>query len=139
MKEICIFIVGVAVLAGFALLLMFLLQRLSLGDTEWNRAIYLFGGVEAIAFAAAGYFFGKEINRQRADNAEANATKQADLAASKTQDAAQAEERGQALRAAIDAKKQWLGVSRVPQEGRGSEPGVDELALLAEKLFPSRG
>ncbi len=138
-KEIGLFVVGVGILAGFALFMMFLLQWLSLGDSEWNRAIYLLGGVEAIAFAAAGYFFGKEINRKRAESAEASATNLAAAATSKAEDAAGSEARGQALRAAIEARKGWLAGPLGTKEAKPPEAVIDELAVLAEKLFPSPG
>lgn len=42
---------------------------------EWERLVYVFGAFEAIAFAAVGWMFGREVNRQRADNAEERADK----------------------------------------------------------------
>jgi cytochrome bd-type quinol oxidase subunit 1 len=39
-------------------------------QTEWQRWVYIFGSVEAIAFTAVGWVFGKEVNRQRAESAE---------------------------------------------------------------------
>ena len=45
----------------------------SVGDDHWVRLIFLFGSLEAIAFAAVGFIFGKEVNRARAVTAEANA------------------------------------------------------------------
>jgi hypothetical protein len=137
-KEIGIFVVAVAALAGFALFLMYLLQRLSASDSEWNRAIYLLGGVEAIAFAAAGYFFGKEVNRKRAENAEANAATQSDAAASKTSEAAVAEASARALKAVIQGKRDMLVAPAAPPGRRAPEDDLRELAELAERLFPSR-
>jgi hypothetical protein len=37
---------------------------------QWERWVYVFGAAEAIAFAAIGWVFGKEVNRQRAESAE---------------------------------------------------------------------
>jgi hypothetical protein len=42
-------------------------------ELEWNRSAYLFAGVEAIAYAAAGFLFGREVHRQRAEQAEQRA------------------------------------------------------------------
>jgi hypothetical protein len=39
-------------------------------QTEWERWVYVFGAAEAIAFAAVGWVFGKEVNRERAESAE---------------------------------------------------------------------
>jgi hypothetical protein len=40
---------------------------------EWERLVYVFGAIEAIAFAAIGWVFGREVNRQRAESAEQRA------------------------------------------------------------------
>jgi hypothetical protein len=137
-KEIGIFVVGVASLAGFALFLMYLLQHLSASDSEWNRAIYLLEGVEAIAFAAAGYFFGKEVNRKRAENAEANAATQSVIAASKTSQLAVTEASVLALKAVIQGKRDMLLAPAAPSGRRAPEDDLRELVDLAERLFPSR-
>jgi hypothetical protein len=42
-------------------------------ERHWTRATYLFGSVEAIAFAAAGFLFGREVHRQQAAKAEQRA------------------------------------------------------------------
>ena len=42
-------------------------------EIVWTRLVYLFSGVEGIAFAAAGFLFGREVNRARAETAEARA------------------------------------------------------------------
>ena len=43
------------------------------GETEWQRAMVLFGGVEAVAFAAGGYFFGTQVQRSKVDEAKKEA------------------------------------------------------------------
>ena len=40
---------------------------------EWERLVYVFGAIEAIAFAAVGWVFGTEVNRKRAESAEKRA------------------------------------------------------------------
>src|SRR5687767_3848557 len=60
------YLVGFAVLIGYALFLNAMLNRVE--DTleiDWSRYLYLFTGVEALAFGAAGFFFGREVNRGR--------------------------------------------------------------------------
>jgi hypothetical protein len=42
-------------------------------QTEWERWVYVFGAVQAIAFAAIGWVFGREVNRERAEKAEQRA------------------------------------------------------------------
>jgi hypothetical protein len=77
-------LLGVAVLAGFAIFIIYLLNHIQENDIQWSRAIYLFGGVEAVAFAAAGYFFGTQVQRGRVEEAK----KEAD-AATQVKEAAQ--------------------------------------------------
>lgn len=66
--------VAIGVLAAYALLIVYMLLRTtSLGADQWDRAMYLLTGVEAIVFVAVGYLFGVEVNRKRAENAELRA------------------------------------------------------------------
>ena len=51
-----------------------LMQRTAdTNETSWAHALYFYHGVEAIAFAAAGFFLGREVQRRRADEAERKA------------------------------------------------------------------
>jgi hypothetical protein len=127
-KELGVFIIGVLALACFGIFLNYLLKNISLNDLQWNRAIYLFGGVEAIAFSAAGYFFGKEVNRQRAENAEAAAFNAAFIATSETKKDAESNAKLQALKVVIRAKKKALIAS-------GAQAAADELEDIAENLI----
>lgn len=61
---------GVTILALFAGMTLYMLRLVGATETEWARAAYLFAGVEAIAFAAAGYLFGRAAHRERAERAE---------------------------------------------------------------------
>ena len=63
-------IVAFLFLTAFAIFIIYLLRLTNEHEIQWTRAIYLFNGVETIAFAAAGFFFGSEIQRKRADRAE---------------------------------------------------------------------
>lgn len=67
-------IIGFLVLLFFAVSVIYLARHIAETELQWGRLVYVFGGVEAIAFAATGYFFGKEVNRERADKAEVKAT-----------------------------------------------------------------
>ncbi|WP_299428977.1 hypothetical protein [uncultured Meiothermus sp.] len=128
--------IGVAALMGFAVLVIYMFSLLTSSEATWSRALYLFAGVEAIAFAAAGYFFGREVNRQRAENAESRAGQAEQKAAEAAERAVEAVTRGQSLRAALQAR---AGVQL-----EGSDSGVrtareiEELSRLAEELFPKR-
>jgi flagellar basal body-associated protein FliL len=65
-----IIVIAVVVLAAFAVLIAYMMLHLESDETTWTRALYLYGGVEAIAFAAAGFLFGKEVSREQVDKAE---------------------------------------------------------------------
>ncbi|HPW73569.1 MAG: hypothetical protein WAZ20_09565 [Methanothrix sp.] len=62
---------GVIIIAAWLILVYFLLINRGESELLWSRSMFVFGSVEAIAFAAAGYYFGKEVHRERADKAEA--------------------------------------------------------------------
>jgi hypothetical protein len=150
MKDKTAPIVGIVILALFIVFNLYMLINLSMSPDLWTRAAYLLGGVEAIAFAAAGYFFGREVNRQRAERAEA----EADQAGQKTEqarsDAVEAEKRateaetkGKTLKAAIAAESSAAseaapGAFGPRPEGQApATPGaIARLANLADQLFP---
>jgi len=104
--------VAVLALFSFGLLILYLLSRTSNAtELEWQRDVYLLSGVEAVAFAAAGFLFGKEVHRQQAEQATARADKAEGKAAEAQQNAQLANRaatevrtRARALVAAINAK-----------------------------------
>lgn len=67
--------VALIILFFFAVIVIYMFKRTSANEIEWGRAVYIYGGVEAVAFAAAGFLFGREVNRQRAESAESRAEK----------------------------------------------------------------
>jgi len=105
-------VVAVLALFSFGLLILYMLSRTSNAtELEWQRDVYLLSGVEAVAFAAAGFLFGKEVHRQQAEQAMARAGKAEEKAAEAQQNAQLANRtaievrtRARALTAAINAK-----------------------------------
>lgn len=98
-------IVAIIVLLGFTGLLYYLFTIASAADERlWTRSIFLYGAVEALAFAAAGYLFGKEVHRQQAENAEKRADKKTQEAETSKAEAAATQAKGQALKKAVAAK-----------------------------------
>ena len=62
------------VVIAFAVFATFLVVNADTqNQAEWERWVYVFGAVEAIAFAAVGWVFGREVNRERAEKAEERA------------------------------------------------------------------
>lgn len=102
------------------------------------------GGLEAIAFSAAGYLFGKEVHREQAENAERRATETQRRLEMTTTEAASAKEKGRTLREAIKAKIEKIEKRDAPlYSALGPEkiPAVSveltELQRLADQLFPA--
>lgn len=144
-------VVTVLALAGFAVLAIYLLRHV--GDTEvgWSRRIYVFAAIEAIAFAAVGWLFGREVHRERADAAETRASeadkkaeqRAVDLTA-RTEEATKFRERGVALKHQLRA----LAANRpappphLQQDLAASAFAIsttsqlDAIAAAAEELFP---
>jgi hypothetical protein len=131
--------VAILVLIGFAAMAIFMLSNLGMSDLKWDRATLVYTSVEAIAFAAAGYFFGKEVHRERAETAEQEADQANTNAQNAASDAASAQAKGVSLRAAIDAFA--LGDTNLQNalpEQRASigSNNLSALSQMARELFP---
>jgi hypothetical protein len=100
-------------------------------EATWHRLIFLYGGIEAIAFAAAGYLFGREVSRKHAENAEERADQ-------KTQEAEDAKKKGHELKGLILGRKGATALRDLRDLPRGERTGsdLDELAARAQELFP---
>jgi hypothetical protein len=70
-KDTLALAVAVVALAGLGAGVVYLSAQISANQREWARLQYAFGSIEAIAFAAAGWLWGKEVHRQQAASAEA--------------------------------------------------------------------
>ena len=143
MKDNTAPIVGIVVLLLFIAFNVYMLVNLDMKNELWTRAVYLLGGVEAITFSAAGYFFGREVHRERAEQAEEKAAQaHADVVGAEKR-ATEAESKGKALKAAIAAEASAAPEAGAvafgpPGEGQVSAtPGaIAKLATLADQLFP---
>ena len=139
-------IIAVAVLYIFWSLVKTMMGMTKAPELEWNRAAYLFAGVEAIAYAAAGFLFGREVHRQRAEQAEQRAGSEQKRAASAEKTATEANAKGKALKQVIEAKKSSRHGHEAGMEGLESygvggaaaarQTDIDELSRVANDLFP---
>jgi hypothetical protein len=120
-------LLGAGMLGLFALLSVMMLGMLRASEQEWSRAVYVFSGVQAIACAAAGFLFGREVHRGRAETAERHA-QAARIAAE------DAEQRGAELAEAV--RRQGKPRASFDRRGRGDEAGW--LTELADRLFPAK-
>jgi len=101
-------------------------------EPQWTRYVYLLTGVEAIAFAAAGFLFGKEVHREQAQNAEKRAAQTEEGAAN-----------GRALSEVIQAlteghrgKSESYRSLASDKMHAATQTDLDELAKTAKRLFP---
>jgi hypothetical protein len=121
---------AIAVLIAFAVFVAYLIGEVDSNEVPWTRLAWLFSSVEAIAFGAAGALFGASIQRQRAETAEAAASKNADQAA-----------KGRALAATLKADEPAAGRSggleslEAPEAPEAAQV-AQRHASLARELFP---
>lgn len=121
-------------------------------ETTWTRLLYLYHGIESLAFAAAGFIFGREVQRQRVRDAEVRATEatqQAEHAEEQAvdakQEAAAVTARGEALAESIRAEQERAlraAASDPAPESRSGGPAAStdlgRLVAIADRFFPHR-
>lgn len=139
-REWLVTIVAIIALVAFAVFVSYLLRQIAATDQEWARLIYLLSGIEAIVFAAAGFLFGREVHRERAESAEAKAsaatetTHQADLRAVQAEGAVKAiVHQIDVKRANYQTKSAMYAALDAQQTARITQGDLDELAAFAAK------
>lgn len=116
-------IVAAIVIAVFVVFGAFLVFNADTeNSTEWERWVYVFGAAEAVAFAAIGWMFGREVNRQRAEKAEEGAEK------ART-DAQSEHAKGATLAGLVRAGAARAGHQGLTEQGA---PGGDDLAAALD-------
>jgi hypothetical protein len=125
-------IVGLVIAVFLGFVVLFWQAADDADSTTWARVTYVFAAVEAIAFAAAGWYFGSSVQRERVNHAEALARQLARQA-----------DAGRALAALILAKEGLIveseeGYTLVEsQQARNDADEVRrEYADAARLLFP---
>jgi hypothetical protein len=158
LREVLAPIVGVVILLAFATFIIYMLSLTAAEEVVWTRAVYLFSGAQAIAFASAGFFFGSEIQRKRAEQAEERASDSIERAAQAEKEAVRKESYGRSLAEAIRAKAASRSISveriaeaetkrsdvRLESLGGSERDGLQaivrtdlmELVDLANRLYP---
>ena len=109
-------------------------------ETAWARWTFLLAGIEAIAFAGAGFLFGREVNRAAAETAQ-SATETAN---EQTTHAAATEASGRNLRDLVLIKAARAGGGTPPRSDLLGEADLQqtpadwrEVADFAQRLFPN--
>lgn len=147
------FILAIIILIVYLIFIAFMLYNSDVAiETNWNRMLYLFSGIEAIVFAALGYVFGKDIHRIRAEKAEENADqakKETDKAKKETDNAKKTAEeekiKGVKLSTAIFSRNtattedfsENLKGAFVAGSAIKNNAGDDYLVSLAKSLYAS--
>lgn len=90
-------IIALVAIASLGVGLVVLARYLAVDPLQWARLQYLFGAVEALAFAAAGWLWGKEVHRQQAVSAERRADEASENEKAATQRAAAADVRNKVI------------------------------------------
>ena len=130
-------ILAIAVWIGFSI---FLIAKAGTNETEWTRIAWVFGSIQAIAFAAAGALFGTAVQQQNVNNAQQQATSAKNDADQQREAAA----KGRALAAAMQAEAATEstgggGIQRAGVASTASAGSADEVrqrhAQLSRSLF----
>src|SRR5688572_30578070 len=66
-------VVGLTAIVIYLVMTKSMSNKIGLAETDWTRLVFLYNGIQALAFGAAGYLFGEKVNRERADGAEVRA------------------------------------------------------------------
>lgn len=135
--------IGLVVVFVFAIVVLGLLRS----DGQWDRLIYLFGGLEALVFAGAGALFGTTVQRGAVVSAREDAIharQDADQARHEAKGAEADAINGRALAATVKAvgdSSPAEGDRRIggrPDDAAGVSPALPlgALADVARRLFP---
>ncbi len=140
------------VLAAFGVIFVYATNRLSsLDETHWSRLVYLYGGIEAIAFGVIGAIFGTTIQRQATDQANTRADAHAEQAKTERARANANQEagangralakmiKGEARNAPVASQLATMGVDTAiapttPAEAIAAH--LQRLSFVAQELFP---
>lgn len=132
---------AIAVMIAFALLTVFMMGRASSDDeTKWTRRVYIYGGVEAIVFAAAGALFGTGVQRAqvaKAEKREENAQRSAEANAAAATIAKALEAELRAWRSGVEDAESGLPRSGLSTKRIGAPTEAqpsDENAITADDL-----
>ena len=130
-------IFGIIVLVAYAGFIFYMLTLTSLPDTGWNRAVYLFGGTEAIAFAAAGAIFGQTVQRQQTKEAKDDAKQAKQDKARAEQDKYHLEVKNAKLHEGVNVMGRAFARSKTRiGDNKAPEQTLQELQSLFEDVFP---
>ena len=138
-----------SLLAAFLAIGIILIITADTADSVWKNRIAIFNAFLALVFGAAGWLFGREINRVPAEIARIEAREAKELALDSAEDAAEArvraaaeEMRGRALAAAITsmaaATSASNGTGPIGERSGTASAQVSALSAMAKDLYGER-
>jgi len=130
-RNIAGLVVAAVALSAFFISLLVLGEGRRREQRDGVGAMDLFGGIEAVAFAATGWIFGREVNRAAVAQSQKQAKEAQDEAKAQRERAVEAVTSGKRMRDSIIAK---AGIARSSMDA--APTGLQELAALAQKAFP---
>lgn len=140
-RDPAVLAVAVAALVGLAALIMYLLRNLAMPPEQWTRAILLLNGIEAVAFAAAGYVFASQVGRAQVAAAEEKAAQvarraEARISAAEVKAAQEARDAENGRRLADEIRAQFSIKNQI--DPPIPEDHLKHLHATASVLFPER-
>jgi hypothetical protein len=137
-------VLSILIVAGYGVFTWWMIRQAGQSEVNWSRLVYLYQGVEAIVFAAAGVIFGTSIHRAQLDDAR-RSEREARQHASNEQSAGEV---GRGLDAALRADPSRLVGSdapparsdRIRSDGRpGAQRNPDEEDAVVAYLLRLSG
>jgi hypothetical protein len=125
-------IVVMLIYAGFAVVTFIRAGDGTLTDSVWSHTLWVVQGVEAVAFTAVGWLFGREVRRGEADAAKKQADAATENAGHAKENARSSEEKAEQAR---NAEKAWQERAS-SAELRGGR--LAEAVRTAAALVPSQ-
>lgn len=123
--------ITIAILIVYVAMVILLYRKAGSTDLKWTRWVFLLSGIEAIAFTAVGWIFGKEVHRAQAEMAAVAQQNASDAQGALGKVQGRAEGLAASVRSHAAAGGNVPGVA-----GASASPVPSSLLQQANELFP---
>ena len=134
-----IFVVAIGLVLAVLVFDVWLLNHLDHEDRLWHRAMVVYKGIEALALAGAGFLFGREVNRERAQKAESHARDAETRAHLEHGESQKHKATLNSLIDLIETKREAHAAMTEDAPANHAPSTWEELARYAAKLRPTQG
>ena len=110
-------IIAILLLIAYGIFMVYLLKVIETKEPTWSRMMMLFTSLEALAFTAAGYIFGREVHKKRAEIAESEKEKAQNEAEEAKADKQKERDKGLSLASMLVGNSGGLGISGFQPQG----------------------